>query len=101
MRVHNYSGKEYKYGEAGDHHDDCIVAVHKETGQMFGGKGKGTHIGYPKIGYLKTAMTNAGIKDKSNYRFIKLSFNQVHSDIGLPTLTLLDDSGKEAVWTNE
>lgn len=81
-------GTTHKTGEAGDHHDSCIVAVHKETGKMFGGKGKGTHIGYPKLGYLKTAMTNAGIKDKSQYRFVQLSFNED----GLPTLTLLEES---------
>jgi hypothetical protein len=101
VRVRNWNGKEYTTGEPGDHHDVCIVAVHKKTGQMFGGKGKGTHMGYPKMGYLKTAMTNAGITDKSQYRYVKLSFNEVEGQIGLPTLTMLNESGKETIWQDE
>lgn len=96
MIERNRNGKTYTTGEPGDRHGACIVAVHKETGNMFGGKGKGTHIGYPQLGYLKAAMTHAGIKDKSQYRFIKLSFNEVEGQIGLPTITLLEESDKEA-----
>jgi hypothetical protein len=51
------------------------MAVHKETGQYFGGKKNGTHIGYPKINFLKSAMTNAEV-NKGDYHFISLSFDE-------------------------
>lgn len=85
------NGKTYTTGQAGDLHDSCIIAAHKESGKMFGGKGKGTHIGYSQIGHLKAAMTHAGIKDKSEYYFIKLSFNEVEGQLGAPTITLLEE----------
>lgn len=66
-------------------HADCIIAVHKETGEMFGGGSTGTNIGYAKIGPLKTSMTVAGV-DHKQYRFEQLSFNP----IGLPTIITIE-----------
>jgi hypothetical protein len=60
--------------------DCCYVAVNKKTNKFFGGKG-GTHIGYPKLQYLKSAMTNAKV-NKDAYDFMVLSFNEN----GAPTL---------------
>ncbi|QIW88634.1 hypothetical protein P59_036 [Bacillus phage P59] len=68
-------------------HDQCVMAVHKETGKFFGGKGSGTHIGYSKKGYLKSAMTNADVQH-DDYYYVGISFD----DKGLPTLTLLEGS---------
>lgn len=66
-------------------HADCVIAVHKTTGEMFGGGSTGTNIGYAKIGPLKTSMTNAGV-DHKEYRFEQLSFNP----IGLPTIITIE-----------
>lgn len=52
---------------------ECYVAIHKQTGEYFGGKRSGTHIGYPKINFLKSAMTNAKA-NKDDYKFYKFSF---------------------------
>lgn len=60
----------------------CYMAIHKETGYYFGGKKNGTHIGYPRINFLKAAMTNAKV-NKDDYRFISLSFDELIR----PTLT--------------
>lgn len=54
---------------------ECYMAVHKETHQFFGGKKNGTHIGYPKINYLKSAMTNAKVIH-ADYFFIAVSFDE-------------------------
>jgi hypothetical protein len=67
-------------------HDECIIAVHKETGKMFGGKAAGSHIGYHKVGALKNAM-NLAKRPYEDYRFIRLGFNEQ----GVPTLTLLEE----------
>lgn len=61
--------------------DKCYIAVNKETHKFFGGKKAGTHIGYPKINYLKAAMTNAEV-NHDDYYFMVLSFNEN----GSPTL---------------
>ncbi|MEI5905614.1 hypothetical protein WAK64_00860 [Bacillus spongiae] len=53
----------------------CHMAVHKTTGEFFGGKKNGTHIGYPKRQFLKSAMTNADIKH-AEYHFVSLSFDE-------------------------
>lgn len=52
---------------------ECYVAIHKQTGEYFGGKKSGTHIGYHKINFLKSAMTNAKV-DKDGYYYYILSF---------------------------
>jgi hypothetical protein len=67
--------------------DKCIMAVHRETGKFFGGKGSGTHVGYSRIGHLKSAMTNADRKH-DDYYFVSLSFDKY----GLPEITLLEGS---------
>jgi hypothetical protein len=77
---------QYKQGPKREH-DECVMAIHKETGKFFGGKGSGTHIGYPKKGPLKSAMTNADVKHEDFY-FVSISFDER----GLPTLTLLEGS---------
>jgi hypothetical protein len=60
------------------------MAVNKTTHQFFGGKKQGTHIGYPKLNFLKSAMTNAKV-NKDAYYFVALSFNEN----GLPELTAI------------
>jgi FAD synthase len=65
-------------------HERCYVAVHKKTGKFFGGKKQGTHIGYPKLNFLKSAMTNAKV-NKDGYYFVVLEFNEN----GLPVLTAI------------
>lgn len=67
--------------------DLCVMAVHKETGKFFGGKGNGTHVGYSKKHYLKSAITNAG-RTHDDYYYVSISFD----NRGLPTLTLLEGS---------
>jgi hypothetical protein len=62
------------------------MAIHKETGEYFGGKKQGTHIGYPKLNFLKSAMTNAKV-NKVEYHFIMLSFDE-HLQ---PELTRIED----------
>lgn len=52
-------------------HDAAVVAVHKDTGMMFGGKKKGTHVGYSKIGDLKAAMTIAKVPHE-DYQFYRI-----------------------------
>lgn len=64
---------------------ECYMAIHKENGTYFGGKKNGTHIGYPKINFLKSAMTNAKV-NKDNYHFIMLSFDERLT----PTITKID-----------
>lgn len=61
--------------------DKCYIAVNKETHEFFGGKKQRTHIGYPKLNFLKSAMTNAKV-NKGDYYFMVLSFNEN----GAPTL---------------
>jgi hypothetical protein len=61
------------------------MAVNRTTGKFFGGKKNGTHIGYPKINYLKSAMTNARVR-KSDYYFVMISFDERM----VPTLTNLE-----------
>ncbi|MEH7521740.1 hypothetical protein V7149_00435 [Bacillus sp. JJ1503] len=53
----------------------CFMAVNKSTGEFFGGKKNGTHIGYPKINYIKSAMTNARV-NKDDYHFVMVSFDE-------------------------
>jgi hypothetical protein len=65
--------------------NECYMAINKETGHYFGGKKNNTHIGYPKINFLKAAMTNAKV-NKDNFHFIMLSFDEN----GIPTLTHID-----------
>lgn len=65
--------------------DLCIMAVHKKTHKFFGGKAGGTHVGYNKKQYLKSAMSLAGAKH-DDYYYVSMSFNS----IGLPELTLLE-----------
>lgn len=55
--------------------DKCYMAVDKKTHHFFGGKKAGTHIGYPKLNYLKSAMTNAQV-NKDDYYFVEFSFNE-------------------------
>jgi hypothetical protein len=62
------------------------MAIHKVTGEYFGGKKHGTHIGYPKLNYLKSAMTNAKV-NKDDYHFIVLSFDEYLQ----PCLTKIED----------
>jgi hypothetical protein len=66
--------------------DKCYMAVNKNTHQFFGGKKQGTHIGYPKINFLKSAMTIAKV-NKDAYYFVVLSFNEN----GAPTLFPVGD----------
>lgn len=66
-------------------HDDCVVAVHKETHKFFGGKAGGTHIGYSKKQYLKSAISHAKLSH-DDYYYVKISFNE-H---GMPQLTRLE-----------
>jgi hypothetical protein len=82
-------GKYGKEDKTVREHSECIVAVHKETGLMFGGKAAGTHIGYSKMGALKNAL-NLAKKDYRDYRYVKLSFNGT-AGIGIPEITLLDE----------
>lgn len=69
--------------------NECYMAVNKTTGQFFGGKSGGTHVGYNKLHYLKNAMTYRGIKgDKQReYHFVKLSFDESLT----PTITKLEE----------
>jgi hypothetical protein len=55
--------------------DKCYMAVNKETGNFFGGKKQRTHIGYPKLNFLKSAMTNAKV-NKDAYFFVSISFDE-------------------------
>lgn len=66
--------------------DKCYMAVNKETHQFFGGKKQKTHIGYPKLNFLKSAMTNAKV-DKDAYLFVSISFDENMT----PTLTKEDE----------
>jgi hypothetical protein len=66
--------------------DKCYIAVNKNTHQFFGGKKQGTHIGYPKLNFLKSAMTNAKV-NKDAYYFVVLTFNEN----GTPTLFPVGD----------
>lgn len=64
----------------------CYMAVTKTSGTFFGGKKQGTHIGYPKLNFLKSAMTNAKV-NKDDYFFISISFDENL----IPTLTKVDE----------
>ncbi|MDR7001635.1 hypothetical protein [Neobacillus niacini] len=55
--------------------DKCYMAVNKKTGEFFGGKKQRTHIGYPKLNFLKSAMTNARV-NKDEYYFVSISFDE-------------------------
>lgn len=70
-------------------HDQCIVAVHKETHKMFGGKAAGTNVGYSKIGPLKSAIRYSG-RDPEDYYYVSLAFRE-H---GVPELTKLEGGEK-------
>lgn len=70
-------------------HDDCIMAVHKETGKMFGGSTNGAKVGYSKIGHIKTAMTVAKV-NHDDYFFVKLSFTEGSFSRPTPTFTYLE-----------
>jgi hypothetical protein len=81
-----------KYGQEDKtvrEHNDCIIAVHKTTGLMFGGKAAGTNVGYSKLGALKSAMTLAH-KKHEDYRFVKLSFNG-SAGVNVPEITLIEE----------
>jgi hypothetical protein len=67
--------------------DKCYMAVNKETMQFFAGKKQRTHIGYPKLNFLKSAMTNAKVS-KEDYYFAVLSFDER----GMPTLTKVEEA---------
>jgi hypothetical protein len=56
-------------------HKEGYLAVHLETGEMFGGKAAGTHIAYPRLRDLRAAMTHAKVS-KEDYAFFRLSFNK-------------------------
>jgi hypothetical protein len=62
--------------------DKCYIAVDKKTGNFFAGKKQRTHIGYPKLNFLKSAMTNAKV-NKDAYFFVSISFDENMT----PTLT--------------
>jgi hypothetical protein len=64
--------------------DKCYMAVNKTTHAFFGGKKQRTHIGYPKLNFLKSAMTNAKV-NKDAYYFVVLEFNEN----GSPVLTAI------------
>jgi hypothetical protein len=66
-------------------HDQCIIAVQKGTGKLFGGRR--SHIGYAKEGPLKSSLTIAG-ENHEDYYFVGIRFDKQ----GLPTLTLLEGS---------
>ena len=66
-------------------HDQCIMAVQKGTGKLFGGKR--SHIGYAKKQYLKSSLTIAG-ENHEDYYFVGITFDKQ----GLPKLTLLEGS---------
>lgn len=68
----------------GTYLNECYMAINKTTGQFFGGKKTGTHIGYPKLNFLKSAMTNARV-NKDAYHFVMISFDENLT----PTLTKL------------
>lgn len=82
-------GKYGKEDKTVREHNECIIAVHKTTGLMFGGKAAGTHIGYSKMGALKNAM-NLAEKKYEDYRFIKLSFNGT-AGVNIPEITLIEE----------
>lgn len=65
----------YYGGEDGTNraHEEVFIAVHRQTGRMYGGKKNGTHIGYSKLGALKSAMTIDKL-NKEDYHFISLTF---------------------------
>jgi hypothetical protein len=67
--------------------DKCYMAVNKETMQFFGGKKQRTHIGYPKLNFLKSAMTNAKV-NKDDYYFAVLNFDER----GMPSLTKIEEA---------
>lgn len=77
-------------------HDDVYMAVHKMTGKMYGGKKNGTHIGYSKVGALKSAMTLDKL-NRDDYHFVKLSFvpdSEYETDEIMPIvpeLTILEE----------
>jgi hypothetical protein len=48
-------------------HESCWVAIHKETGLFFGGKGTGTQTGYSHKRYLSSAMTEAKVNKDDYY----------------------------------
>ena len=58
------------------------MAVSTETGNLF--VGKLTQTGYSSLAHLKRAMTYWGIKDKSSYIFLSISFDNL-----VPTITKL------------
>jgi hypothetical protein len=48
-------------------HIECWVAIHKETGKFFGGKGTGTQTGFSSKRDLKVSMTNAKVNHLDYY----------------------------------
>jgi hypothetical protein len=69
----------------GENMNPSYMAVHTKTGKLF--VGKSTQTGYSELKHLKSAMTYWGIKDKSGYQFVSISFDERLT----PTLTLLEE----------
>lgn len=65
-------------------HDCSYMAVHRETGKLFGGKGRGTSTGYNQKRFLKSAMTEAKV-NHDDYYIISLSIKD-----HLPELSLIE-----------
>lgn len=82
-------GKYGKEDKTVREHDDNIMAVHRVTGKLFGGKSTGTQVGYSKIGPLKAAMTLAEV-NPDEFMFIKVSFTEGSFSRPTPTLTYLE-----------
>jgi hypothetical protein len=81
-----------KYGQKDDiirEKDNNIMAVHKVTGKMFGGKASGTHVGYDTLGHLKQAMKYAEVST-DEFFFVKLSFTEGDFSRPTPTFTYLE-----------
>ena len=55
-------------------HEAAYFAVHKENHTIFGGNKSGTGLGYPKVGFLRSAMTNARLNHE-DYEIHKLTIN--------------------------
>lgn len=68
-----------------------VMAVHKETGEIF--VGKRTQTGYSKEQYLKSALTYAS-KKKEDYLFVSMSFESIGDNLA-PKLTVLNENKEE------
>lgn len=71
-------------------HEVCILAVHKKKGKMFGGKKNGSHIGYPKIGFLKAALRNVN-EDPKDYDYVELLLDE-HGEFHLNEIEQKEDN---------